>query len=505
MIWLSIGFAVALLASWILTAVVRSVARAFDVLDRPDGRRKLHQRSVPLWGGVAVYLAMVLGLLVAHCGDFAAGKPLDRLVWMLICLAGFVCLVGGIDDYRHLRPRVKLILQICSVLPLVFFGGWVDRITVFGTPLSLGWLGLPLTLLWLVGCINAINLLDGMDGLASIVGLATAAMMGLIATSEGHPHVTLAATVLGGALAGFLVYNLPPASIFLGDSGSMVIGLTVGVLGIEGAMKTSATLSITTPAVVMALPMFDVLLAVIRRKLTGRSFDSADRQHIHHRLLDRGLSNWQVLCIVGSLCLLTGAAATAATLLRSDTLACVVTVTLLVAVIRLRLFGHYELRLIKEAIAHSLASLAGRLFVVHGGIPPTPAELAQLSPEQTWDLLTQEVAPWHVRRLELSVLQRGRKRQERIWLHPESRPSEAYAWTVTVSFDCEGATQCQLRAALLDNSGPAPLYLSGLARLLKVFGRHMADDTQGPPILTFLGPSAPPPPKAWLEPPEEAA
>ena len=150
-------------------------------------------------------------------------------------------------------------------------------------------------------------------GLASIVGFSAAVMMGMIAASEGHPHVALIAAVLAASLLGFLPYNLPPASVFLGDSGSMVVGLSLGLLGIQGSLKTTATLAVTAPAVVMTLPMFDVVAAVVRRKLTGRRLDAPDRLHIHHRLLDRGWTPWQVLCLIGAVCLTTGAAATAAT------------------------------------------------------------------------------------------------------------------------------------------------------------------------------------------------
>ena len=255
---------------------------------------------------------------------------------------GFVCFFGCIDDIFRLTPGSKLALQICAVLPIVLVGYCIDSVVAFGYRIELGCFGIPLTVLWLIGCINALNLIDGMDGLASIVGLSTAAMMGLIAASEGHAHVSIIALVLAGALAGFLVHNRPPASIFLGDSGSMVIGLTVGVLGMQGAMKTSATLSITAPAVVMTLPMFDIVAAVVRRELTGRRFDSPDREHIHHRLLDRGLSPWQVLCILGALCLTTGAAATAATIFRKDALAWITALILIVVMIRMKLFGHRE-------------------------------------------------------------------------------------------------------------------------------------------------------------------
>jgi UDP-GlcNAc:undecaprenyl-phosphate/decaprenyl-phosphate GlcNAc-1-phosphate transferase len=260
-------------------------------------------------------------------------------------------------------------------MPVVMSGYSVDHIAAFGYWIPLGWLGIPLTIAWLLGCINALNLIDGMDGLASMVGLSTAGMMAIIAVSMGNDHVAVIAAVLAGALAGFLVYNLPPASIFLGDSGSMVIGLVVGILGFQGSLKTSATLAITAPAVVMALPMYDVVLAVVRRKLAGRPLDSADRQHIHHRLLDRGLSPWQVLCILGSLCLATGAAATAATIFRMDALAWIAASTLVVLMIRLRLIGHYEFRLVKTVVTHRLDNLAGWLFGrgLAGQSPEQPA------------------------------------------------------------------------------------------------------------------------------------
>ena len=347
---------VALVAALVLTAAVRVVARRCGIVDRPDGRRKLHHRPVPLWGGVAVYGAMVLGLLAVRFSRGGMSSELAGLgvAWMIA--AGFVCFVGGIDDCFDLPSRLKLALQIVSVVPLVLCGCYVDRVVAFGYPIELGWLGIPLTVLWLVGCINALNLLDGMDGLASIVGLSTAAMMGVIAASEGHDHVAMMAAALAASVMGFLLYNLPPASVFLGDSGSMVIGLSVGLLGIQGTLKTSATLAITAPAVVMTLPMFDIIAAVVRRKLTGRRFDAPDRLHIHHRLLDRGWNPWQVLCLMGALCLTTGAAATAATIFRRDALAWITAMTLIVLMIRLRLFGYEEFALAKRAVVAFLKS-----------------------------------------------------------------------------------------------------------------------------------------------------
>jgi UDP-GlcNAc:undecaprenyl-phosphate GlcNAc-1-phosphate transferase len=355
-----IATAVTMLLSVGLTALVRWLARRWRIVDRPDAKRKLHQGRVPLWGGVAVYLAMVLGLAVALHLPHLAAPPLRKLAAALVPAAGLACFFGALDDLWQFSSRRKLALQFLAVLPVVAAGFWIDRIVVFGCPITLGWAGIPLTIFWLLGCINALNLIDGMDGLASLVGLSTAMMMGVIAASMGNNHVAVMAVLLAGALAGFLVYNLPPANIFLGDSGSALIGLVLGILGIQGAMKTSATLAITAPAVIMTLPLLDVVLAVVRRTLTGRSFAAADRQHIHHCLLDRGLRPWQVLGILGAGCLTTGAAATAATVFRWDALAWITAATLIVLVIRLRLFGHYEFGLLKGAIAGRISWLAAR-------------------------------------------------------------------------------------------------------------------------------------------------
>jgi UDP-GlcNAc:undecaprenyl-phosphate/decaprenyl-phosphate GlcNAc-1-phosphate transferase len=367
------SFAVAFVLAIGFTLIIRTIADRWDIVDTPDGLRKFHGKRVPLWGGVAVYLAMSLGLFTAQwCTHFADVRLLD-LARALVPAAGLVCLFGALDDCWDLPARLKLGLQVLSVLPIVASGYAMDRIVAFGYPIELGWLGVPLTVLWLVGCINALNLIDGMDGLASIVGLSTTLMMAIIAVSMNNGYVAVIAIALAGAVAGFLIFNLPPATIFLGDSGSTLIGLVVGILGIQGSLKSSATLAITAPAVIMSLPLFDVALAVVRRRLTGRRFDAADHQHIHHRLLDRGLTKWQVLCIIGALCLTTGAAATAATVFRVDALAWITVTVILLLMIRLRLFGNYELGLLRGAARRSLLRLTAAIL---GTTPPRSAKKA---------------------------------------------------------------------------------------------------------------------------------
>ncbi len=360
--YLLIPMAAALAASLALTPLVRRLAWRLRVLAYPDAERRFHPGPVPLLGGVAVYFALVAGLIAALLLDRFRQPDLVRLCWTLIPAAALACLFGAIDDCCNLRSRAKLGLQFLAASLITAAGFSVNFIIVFGYRIELGWWGVPLTIGWLLGCINALNLIDGLDGLASVVGLSTTSMLGIIAMRMENEHVAAVALTLTAALAGFLVFNRPPASVFLGDSGSTLIGLVIGVLGIQGALKSPVTLSITAPVVLMTLPMFDVLMAVVRRKLTGRPLALGDREHIHHCLLERGLGPWQVLGILGALCLTTGAAATAATFFRMDALAWIIATTLIVLMIRLRVFGHREFGLIRQLLRRQAGNLVHSLF-----------------------------------------------------------------------------------------------------------------------------------------------
>jgi UDP-GlcNAc:undecaprenyl-phosphate GlcNAc-1-phosphate transferase len=361
--YLLIPMAVALAAAVATTPLVRRAARRLGVLAYPDTVRRFHPGPIPLLGGVAVYVAFAAGLLAALALGRFRHLELVQLCWTLIPTAALACLYGAIDDSWSLRWRAKLVLQFVAAMTVALAGFSVDYIVVFGVRIELGYWGIALTTFWLMGCINALNLIDGLDGLASVVGLSTTSMMGIIALSMGNMHVAAASLVLTAALAGFLVFNRPPASIFLGDSGSTFLGLMIGALSFQASLKSTATLSITTPVVLMTLPMFDVVMAMVRRKLTGRPLALGDREHIHHCLLDRGLGPWQVLGIVGALCLTTGAAATAATLFRTDGLAWVIATTIVVLMIRFRVFGHREFGMIDRFVRQQAENLSHGIFL----------------------------------------------------------------------------------------------------------------------------------------------
>jgi UDP-GlcNAc:undecaprenyl-phosphate GlcNAc-1-phosphate transferase len=484
MLWCIVAFIVALGGSLVLTIFVRAAAVHWGVIDKPDGGRKRHRGAVPLWGGVAVYLAMLLGLFTASFGTYGTGEKFLNLVQAIAVAAGFVCFSGCIDDAFRLSARAKLGLQIFSILPIVVMGYYIDSVVAFGYRIEFGYLSLPVTVLWLLGCINALNLIDGMDGLASIVGLSTAAMMGVIAASEGHPHVAVIALVLSGSLAGFFAHNRPPAKIFLGDSGSMVIGLAVGVLGMQGSLKTSATLSITAPVVVMTLPMLDVVLAVVRRKLTGRSFDAPDREHIHHRLLDRGLSQWQVLCILAAICLTTGAAATAATIFRKDALAWITSLTLIAVMIRMKIFGYHEFNLLRRAAGDQFASLYRAMQSLIGGAKSRE----QLAPSgdsllQAWNTLIDEVRPQGIRRIDLRLAS-GPIEGRRHWVDPLAN-GRVCRWSVSVSVQKRDGRACELRADGLEKPD-TQREIEQLTGLLRTFGNHVFEFVEDTEVLPLM-------------------
>jgi UDP-GlcNAc:undecaprenyl-phosphate GlcNAc-1-phosphate transferase len=281
-----------------LTPLCRDLFVRWGLVDLPDGGRKLHRRPIPRLGGVPVVLAFIsANAILTLTGHFAPGGMLE--VWRLIPAAGLVFFTGLLDDLYGLKPWLKLLGQFGGAA-LAYSGGiQISRIAGYSTH---NWWGCALTLLWLVGCANAFNLIDGVDGLASGVGLFAAVTMLLAGLLEHNVPLVLASTALAGALLGFLRYNFSPASIFLGDSGSLFIGFVLGCYGIIWSQKSTTLLGITAPMMALAIPLLDTLLAIIRRFLRRQPIFGADRNHIHHRLLERGLTPRGVTLVLYGVC-----------------------------------------------------------------------------------------------------------------------------------------------------------------------------------------------------------
>jgi UDP-GlcNAc:undecaprenyl-phosphate GlcNAc-1-phosphate transferase len=338
-----IGFAVGL--SFLLTAVARLVAKRIGMLDRPDGSRKSHKNPTPLLGGVALYVSLLVTVLLARWIDpglVADNAQTRTLVLMLLVSGGLFCLVGLYDDRRSIRPRTKLLLQIAASVPFVLGGRSIESVHLLGLGIDLGLFGIFFTIFWLVACTNVINLADGLDGLAGTIGLIVCLAIVVHCEMQGLPGAMMPALIFSGCLLGFLLHNWPPAKIFLGDSGSLLIGFMLGALSIESSLKTATSFALAVPLVLVSVPIFDTLMAIVRRKLSGKGIGEADRGHIHHLLQDRGLSRAQSLLAISAMCFAMAVVTLVSAYYQNDLLALGFCVCLLVLLIIGRVFGYHE-------------------------------------------------------------------------------------------------------------------------------------------------------------------
>jgi UDP-GlcNAc:undecaprenyl-phosphate GlcNAc-1-phosphate transferase len=405
MIGLLLIFPLSLACCLILIPVVRWLAPRVGLVDKPDGRRKVHGRPVPLGGGLAILASAAAAVAAALAvpgpvRDTLAAK--GGLILGLGLAAVLICAVGVADDYGRLRGRYKLLGQAAAVAVVIASGVVVRDVHLFGLQIDLGLLSVPFTAFLLLGAINSLNLLDGMDGLLGSVGALVCLALAAMAVLAGHWAVAGLALALAGALLGFLRYNFPPASIFMGDCGSMLVGLVVGTLAIEGSLKAPATIALSTPLVLLTLPIFDTTAAIVRRKLTGRSIYTTDRGHLHHCLLRRGLSTWRALLLVAAFCALTGAGALASEAFQNEWIAVVTALAVVGILIVTRLFGHAEMVLVKER----LRALGGSWFAkrAEGGAQQTEVRLQGSADwKELWNAITAQAAALDLRQVRLDV------------------------------------------------------------------------------------------------------
>jgi len=302
-------FTVSFLVSLSITPLVRRKAAGWGAIARPDNGRHIHLHPTPRLGGLAIYLAFVLTLLcVPFLGNqvtenFHASLP--KLI-ALLAPATLIFLFGIYDDFRGTGAPLKILFQIMAAA-MVYAGGL--RIENLSSPFGGLWelplmLSFPLTALWIVLITNAFNLIDGIDGLAA--GASVFALLSILVFSiaQGNPAISLLSVVLVGAVLGFLRYNFNPATIFLGDSGSLFLGFMAAALSLAGSQKGSTMVAIAIPLISFGLPVIEVGLSLARRFLGGRPLFRGDRGHIHHMLLQRGLTQRQAVILLYAVCAL---------------------------------------------------------------------------------------------------------------------------------------------------------------------------------------------------------
>jgi len=295
-------FIIALLVAVVATPLSMRLAQRFGAIDYP-GARRVHRKPIPRLGGLAIYAGFWAAALLT--------QTFDQSLYGLFVGSTLIVAVGLWDDTKGIRPLYKFFCQVFGAGVLPWFGFSMDQFSLplVGTISGLGSIGLLLTVFWVVGLINTVNLSDGLDGLAAGICFLAALLLFWSANRINQfpaAHLTLA---LAGAALGFLFFNFHPARVFMGDTGSMFLGYIIGGVSIMGLLKTATVLGLVFPLLILAMPLSDLTFTIIRRKLRGGSIAAADRGHLHHRLLDAGLTQRQAVLLLYGLSACFGLAA----------------------------------------------------------------------------------------------------------------------------------------------------------------------------------------------------
>jgi len=330
-----LAFLISSVVSFLLTPLVKTIAHKVGAIDVPADDRRMHKVPIPRMGGLAIFLGFFLSAVLF--------LDLSRPIIATLIGAIIILVLGIFDDIYRLKALPKLIVQIIAALIPALNGvqiSFLSNINLFSDNafINLGVFTVPITVFWIVGITNAVNLIDGLDGLACGVSSIACFSLFCIALILGDTQVELMTAALAGACIGFLPYNLNPAKIFMGDTGATFLGYVLAIISIQGLFKFYTIISFAVPVLILGLPIFDTSFAIIRRIASGRSPMSPDRGHLHHRLIDMGFNQKQTVAIIYSVSIVCGLAAILLT--QSGTLkaAIIVVTALVVALLAARIF-----------------------------------------------------------------------------------------------------------------------------------------------------------------------
>lgn len=374
----AITFTAALALSLIFTPIVIKIALHYSALDKPN-HRKVHDVGVPRLGGLAVYASFIIVFYSTVWAGTASMLSVES--FSPIFLRGFaigsliIVLIGFMDDVREQKPLVKLIMQILAAAAVVAHGLVIRKLNLpyFGD-LNLGHIAIPFTIFWIVGITNAVNLIDGLDGLASGVTFIALMTMFLISLSQGKADSALFSVVLAGSIVGFLKYNFNPAQIFLGDCGALFLGFSLANFSVVSTLKSSMAVAMLIPIVALGFPIMDTFLAMIRRTMKGlrsgkglissiRHIGMADKEHVHHKLMELGYTHKRTVVILYGLCLIFGLFAFALTAYRDQVAGTILFFVALIVFVIVRVLGYLEFKGLKEGnfIENYLSKLSAGL------------------------------------------------------------------------------------------------------------------------------------------------
>lgn len=402
----AVAFILSTLSAALLTPIVRRLAHRFGALDHALSARKIHGQAVPRLGGIAIVIAFYAPLLGLLFAQSAVGETLghERHFALGLFVGGMIIAALGVyDDLRGAGAGKKFAVQFLVAGTVYALGFRVDTIAnPFGDPIALGWAALPFTLVWVVGVINAMNLIDGLDGLAGGVALVAVSTIFLVSMQRGQPLMILFCASLGGAILGFLFYNFNPASIFMGDTGSMFLGFILATSSIRTNQKSSTTVAVLIPIITLGLPILDTLLAISRRAVRGRPLFRADKEHIHHRLLGLGLSHRQTVLVLYGMCVVLGATALILTYVNSA----LITVTLLAVLAGSLFFFLRHLGYIRFEVNHFLSDQRRRNRALRVAVRPFADRLRHAQDaEEIWDVVRESSSVFQASAVRLELLE----------------------------------------------------------------------------------------------------
>ena len=296
-----VGLFATMLVSAAITPLVRRLAFVLGAVDKPNARR-VNKKAMPSMGGLAIFIAFTFGTFVLLRGQF----PTHEL-FSLFLAECVIIITGMIDDIKELSPKQKMLGILIAALVVYFLAG--IRMNILTIPLvgtfELGWLSFPITVFWILAITNAVNLIDGLDGLATGVSIIALFTMGVIAyffLAITNVSVSIMIFCLSAALIGFLPHNFHPAKIFLGDTGALFIGFMIAVLSLKG-LKNVTFVTLLIPVIILGVPITDTVYAMLRRILNKKPISQADKHHLHHRLMQLGLSHRQTVLVIYGLAL----------------------------------------------------------------------------------------------------------------------------------------------------------------------------------------------------------
>lgn len=321
-----------MIISLILVPIVRNKSIKKGFYDIPNDR-KIHQTPIPRLGGIAIWASTCLSVVILLLCFWR--YPHDNALSGIFAGGTIIFILGLIDDLYGLSPKVKLLFQFVAAIVAYTFGVQMlsFHLPFIDNAINLGLLSLPITVIWIVGISNAVNFIDGVDGLAGGVSVISALTLGVVAYYNHQPVGALVVSVLAGAILGFLVYNFHPAKIFMGDAGALFTGFVLASVAVTGVLKT-VTVTILLPILILSVPLLDISYSTFRRLLQGKSPFIADGDHIHHKLLKAGISQNRTVVIFCLICIASGAVATyfvSATRVYLILLVIMITIMLLIA------------------------------------------------------------------------------------------------------------------------------------------------------------------------------